>query len=195
MTATAPTATAPADETYHIELKPCADPLHRHHGITRDPIQRLRRLLKVAGRDLGFRVSWGRPAPPAELVEMLEQGGTVIRFTDGPAAGRTLMLRRGPLYLRVTFDVNRLKWDALDQVTDTPNAPEAVFVYRRVGEPSAAFIDWTEHGKRRGGCFAVASYAVVAEQPADDVMRDTEKWQAWCWAQVGKAPPSPAKAG
>jgi hypothetical protein len=178
-------ATAPPSaptETYHLELKPGPDPLQRQ-GISREPIKRLRRLLRIAGRECGFRVRWGQSTPPVELSERDEFGGPMIRFTDGPAANQRLMLRRAPLYLRVTFDTIKKKWNAIDQLADTPAAGEAVFAYRRQGEPSVAMIDWTEKGRRRGGCFSVATYAVVAEQPDDATMRDTKLWREWCYAQ------------
>ena len=141
----------PTGETFHLELKPLADPRYRREGIRHAPIKRLKRLLKFAGRACGFRIRWGRSPSPVELTDAEQAETPMIRFTDGPAAGRTLMLQRAPLFLRVTYDPNRLKWDALDPLTDTPIAPEQITVYRRVGEPSAAYLDWTENGRRRGG--------------------------------------------
>ena len=180
------------DETFHIELKPVADPAYRREGIRREPIKRLKRLLKFAGRECGFRIRWGRSPSPIELTDAEQPETPMIQFTDGPAAGRTLMLQRAPLFLRVTYDPNRLKWDALDQLADVPIAPEEITVYRRVGEPSAAYLDWTERGRRRGGKFAIATYVLASEQPDDATARDTKKWRKWCWAQVRAKPAAPA---
>lgn len=111
----------------------------------------------------------------------------MTRFLDGPAAGRVLMLRRSPLYLRAVRGPDG-KWDALDQLGDVPGPGEAVVAYRRVGEAGALHIDSTEcvkvgnKTKRRrvGRWYGVAEYRVVDQQPADDVLRDTEAWRAWC---------------
>lgn len=180
------------EETFHLELKPVADPAFRRDGIRREPIKRLKRLLKYAGRELGFRIRWGRDSPPVELTEADQPEQHMIRFLDGPAAGRSLMLRRAPLYLRAVWDAVNQKWDALDQLTDLPAPGEMIVVYRRTGEPSAAFIDWTEKGRRRGGCFAVAEYALVSDQPDDATTRLTKSWRKWCWAQVRSQAPTGA---
>lgn len=171
-------------DTYLLELKPCADPYHRNHGITREPIYRLKRLLKYAARECGFRIDWGRTSSPAE--------DPMIRFADGPAAEQLLMLRRAPLFLRVVFDTGNQQWDALDQLADRPAAGEAIWVYRREGEPNVCRLDWTVKGRRVGGRFASATYRVVAEQPDDATMRDTQLWRQWCWDQV-KAEPQRTK--
>lgn len=117
----------------------------------------------------------------------------MIRFLDGPAAAKFLILRRAPLYLRVVYDSFNRKWDALDQLNDQAAAGETIVVYRRVGEARAGFVDWTERGRRRGGYSAIASYSLVAEQPDDATVRDTTKWRAWCCEQLkrdAKAEPS-----
>lgn len=100
----------------------------------------------------------------------------MIRFVDGPAAGVTLMLRRAPLYLRVTKGPH---WDALDQLNDFPDPDEVLTAYRRVGTPGMVHIDFT---RKRSAWFAVATYRVVPDQPPDRVVRSTYLWRAWCWA-------------
>jgi len=166
-------------DTYLLDLKPGPDP-YRRHGINREPIYRLKRLLKFAARDCGFKIEWGRIPPPT--------GNPMIRFSDGPAAEQLLMLKRAPLFLRVTLHTLKQEWNALDQLADKPEPGEAIFVYRRVGEPSYAMIDWTEGRRRVGGKFAAATYAYVAQQPDDATLRNTEKWQAWCVSQVKQCP-------
>jgi hypothetical protein len=185
MTAPAPVAEPRpdlSDETFLLELKPGPDPIYRHFGIRRTAIYRLRLLLKNAARCWGFKVAWGRESATIPLTTDDDNaGGSMVRFTDGPAAGRTLNLRRSPLYLRVTFDPATKKWDGLDQLSDEPAAGEQVIVYRRVGEPSVAFLDWSDAtGRRCGGRVAMWSYELVQQQPEDAVLRDTAKWQAWC---------------
>ena len=56
----------------------------------------------------------------------------MTRFLDGPAAGNALMLRRAPLFLRVTIDAAGGKVDALDQLDDDPQDGETVHVYRQL---------------------------------------------------------------
>jgi hypothetical protein len=109
----------------------------------------------------------------------------VIRYLDGPAAACLggLLLRRAPLYLRVTRSPEG-KWDALDQLTDTPAPGEVLYAYRRQSQSGAYFLDWTEGGRRRGGCFVQATYVFVPEQPPDAVMRDTQQWRAWARTQA-----------
>jgi hypothetical protein len=181
-------ADPPADqaETYHLELKPAGDPLYRRTGHSRAPLYRLRLLLKHAGRECGFRIRWGRASPPVEPLDREHLEHAMIRLTDGPAAGQTLLLRRAPLYLRVVFNLATRKWDGLDQLGDTPQPGELIYAYRRVAKPGSCMLDWTEKGRRRGGCFAVASYAVVADPPDEATLRATEAWRQWCWDQVGK---------
>lgn len=102
----------------------------------------------------------------------------MIVFSNGPAAGVTLLLRLAPLFLRVT---RGLGWDALDQLGDFPDAEEAVVAYRRVGEAGHVHIDFT---RRRSAWYATGCYEVVQEQPPDRVLRSKHLWRAWCWAQV-----------
>ncbi len=112
----------------------------------------------------------------------------MTRFLDGPAAGQLLMLKRAPVFLRVVQDRGG-KWDALDQLSDTPQPGETVTIYRKVfGSGGSAFVDGRDlkTGKRWGGLFQSGDYRVVAEQPAAEVTRDTAKWQEWCEAEVAK---------
>jgi hypothetical protein len=104
----------------------------------------------------------------------------VISFLGGPAAGESLTVKRAPLFLRVVFSTIRKpgnRWDALDQPTDTPQANETIHVYVRKGKASTIFWKGT---KGNSGAFAHAQYAYLEKPPSEDVLRDTEKWQAWC---------------
>jgi hypothetical protein len=178
------TAAPPPVETYHLELKPCADPLQRNHGITRAPIYRLKRLLKYADRQCGFRIRWGQLSPPIELSERDGYAGGLIRFTDGPAAGQRLLTTRTPLLLRAVYDRLWRKWYAIDQLADAVPSGQEVVAYLRLGQPQPAVLDWTADGRRVGESLALASYTVVTEQPDDATARDTAKWQEWCRAMA-----------
>lgn len=103
----------------------------------------------------------------------------MTRFLDGPAAGEVLMLQRAPDYLRAVQNALSGAWDALDLLKDTPGPTDLLIVaYRRVGDRTSCHVDWT---RQRSGWYMGGSYELVAEQPADDVLRDTERWRAWCW--------------
>lgn len=106
----------------------------------------------------------------------------MTRFLDGPAKGVLLMLRRTPLYLRVTVNRQGIKdkWDALDQLSDEPHTAESVYVYRRASRDGTVHIDYTDKSRRRrGDWFSSASYKFVEVQPAESVLRDNEQWRAW----------------
>jgi hypothetical protein len=112
----------------------------------------------------------------------------VTKFEDGPAAGVMLALRRSPLYLRVVRDAEG-KFDALDRLDDEPAAGEALFAYRLVKSDGVVHLSMTDRrGRRCGGFYAMAGYAVVEDQPPDEVMRDTEKWREWATARHAQGP-------
>lgn len=108
-------------------------------------------------------------------------------FEGGPAAGVTLMLRRAPIYLRVTRSAEG--FDALDLLKDEPAEGEELFAYKLAGKPGAVHIDFT---RRSSAWFTVARYVWVAEQPAQEVMRSRSRWRAWCevtWDADGRRKP------
>lgn len=96
----------------------------------------------------------------------------MVRFTDGPAAGVVLDLRRAPLLLRAVVSPHGT-WDALDQLGDAPQPREKAFVYLRTTPQRFIFL-------RPGGRYAMAEYRLYAEQPAAVTTRDTARWRAWC---------------
>jgi len=116
------------------------------------------------------------------------------RFLDGPAAGVSLSLGRSPVFLRVVRDPSG-KWDALDQLGDSPAPNEEIHVYWRVSDPVIAHVDGRnpKTGKRYGSWMSIADYVLHDAQPADDVARDKAAWPEWC-SQQGKmlaaAPPA-----
>ncbi len=100
----------------------------------------------------------------------------MITFLDGPAEGARLNLRRAPIFLRVVLDASG-EIDALDQLDDEPRPTEAIHVYSRTGPPSRGIACTRGHGCHP---FVVAEYRYWQGQPSEDVLRNTEKWQAWC---------------
>lgn len=109
----------------------------------------------------------------------------MVSFLDGPAQGVHLTLQRTPTYLRVVrrSEAGKFVWDALDQLTDTPQLDETCFAYCLVGGTGVCHIDYTEKGKRKGLWCKVATYCVCDPQPNDETMRDTSLWRAWCYAE------------
>lgn len=105
----------------------------------------------------------------------------MIKFLDGPAAGKTIWLRRAPIYLRVVIDGETV--DALDQLDDTPKASETIHAYRVIGKPS--WIHLCVRGKDRsgGGYWGAGEYEVCDPQPDEATMRDNERWREWATEQ------------
>lgn len=115
----------------------------------------------------------------------------MIRFLDGPAAGVALALARTPLFLRVVQSPGG-KWDALDQLSDSPHPRETIHVYRLEALQGFAHMDLRDKaGRRRGVNTAIGSYLFV-ETPEDHAVRENPKWAAWVavrakaegWTQV-----------
>lgn len=94
----------------------------------------------------------------------------MITFSDGPAHGIILDLRRAPKFLRVVINAEG-EVDALDQL----------HAYELVGKPSRYHVCRTP--RRLSGWHIAAQYRHVPQQPSDATMRDTAEWQAWCLAQ------------
>ena len=100
-------------------------------------------------------------------------------FNGGPANGRVLMLKRSPLYLRVTQDGR--SFDALDQLDDAPKPGEKVFAYARVGAFGMMHVN---SRKSCGGFFTFASYSFIEAQPIADALVEQEKWRQWCQSKA-----------
>lgn len=96
-------------------------------------------------------------------------------FLDGPAKGKTLMLKRAARFLRVVE--NDGSFDALDQPCDVPTPNEKLYAYTVVGDVGHCHI----HASRgRGGFYPIANYKLVEAQPTEAEMRDNASWRAWC---------------
>lgn len=101
-------------------------------------------------------------------------------FNDGPAQGQKLMLKRAPFFLRVVRDGNG-KFDALDQLDDSPAPGERLFAYVIIGLPGSCHV---RAAGNRGGFFVMANYGVANPQPDDATMRDQDAWSSWCEANA-----------
>lgn len=110
----------------------------------------------------------------------------MTKFLDGPAAARSLMLRRAPMFLRVTDDGEKI--DALDQLEDTPRANETLYCY--VMSEYRGGIHLLIRGKNRaaGGFYMSADYTFVIPQPPDEEMRTNHRWRAWTEANSNLIP-------
>lgn len=91
-------------------------------------------------------------------------------FLNGPAKGKSLMLHRSPLFLRVVEKAE--EWDALDQVNDSPAAGETIHVYERTYKGGKA--------KSASGCYPLAHYRLHDNPPPIETQRDTALWRQWC---------------
>jgi hypothetical protein len=107
----------------------------------------------------------------------------VTRFEDGPAQNTALSLRRAPYYLRVVMKDG--KFDALDQLEDTPAADEQITVYFLKSNDGFVHVDGRDPktGKRFGRTETMATYKLCPVQPDDATVRSTMLWQAWCQEQ------------
>lgn len=101
---------------------------------------------------------------------------------------------RGPLTLRRTprfprFVLTGTDWstlDALDQLDDTPRPGERVIAAEKRDESSVHY-DGVRNGRRFGEWHRTATYVPVPDPPPQDVLRDTERWRAWCVARMDAA--------
>lgn len=103
----------------------------------------------------------------------------MISFSDGPAQGVNLMLRRAPYFLRVTFDGK--DWDGLDQLSDSPRSDEKVYVYRINSFPTWCHVRASKPAN--SGVFMHADYSLFEPQPPDETLRDVVAWRKWTESQ------------
>lgn len=94
------------------------------------------------------------------------------------------MLKRMPVFLRVTESNG--KFDALDQLTDSPRPEEKLYAYHLAAFRGNAFID----GCKCRGCYPISEFHLWPNQPSDAVMRDNVAWGQWCQSQSTTVLPS-----
>jgi hypothetical protein len=88
------------------------------------------------------------------------------------------------MFLRVVIDESGVV-DALDQLDDHPKQSETVIAYRRVKDTLTNFhLRCGRESKLKSGWYQAAQYRVIEQQPSEETLRDTAKWQAWCMEQV-----------
>lgn len=110
----------------------------------------------------------------------------MTKFLDGPAIGQTLMLKRAPIFLRVTVatlaESGRERVDALDQLEDNALPDETLHCYVMSKYLGSCHI------KRSGGggFYQMAEYKLRDPQPTDADMRSNEAWATWCESQPDK---------
>jgi hypothetical protein len=101
-------------------------------------------------------------------------------FADGPAAGKSVLLQRAPIALRVVIDQDG-KMDALDLLEDAPQTNEEVYVYvREGGVTGAGFVDYRDsRGRRQGKRFESGIYKLFTPQPRQVDVRSNKYWKEW----------------
>lgn len=108
----------------------------------------------------------------------------MTRFLDGPAAGRTLWLRRAPLFLRFVMGPTG-GGDALDMPEDIASDDETMTVYERVTPPRYTHVrmSGSRHGSRSGVYYG-ADYRLVKQPPDDRTARSNSAWREWSNAKA-----------
>lgn len=101
----------------------------------------------------------------------------MTKFLDGPAAGKTLMLKNSPVLLRVT-EANG-NFDALDRHTDEPRFDEVLTLYRLKEHTGNCHLRFGGNKKHMSGFYPVSTYELHPEQPPEEVMRDPKLWAEW----------------
>lgn len=107
----------------------------------------------------------------------------MTRFLDGPAQGQHFMIRRTPIFVRVTEENG--KWDILNDAGDAPRKTETPRAYVLTERPGMVCI---RAAKGRGGIFQSGVYRHCDPQPNEATMRDESAWTAWVWRNRGQAP-------
>ncbi len=95
-------------------------------------------------------------------------------FEDGPAKGTTLLLRRTPIFLRVTEEGG--KFDALNELKDVARTGEKLFVYKMSKNRGTCHINASGG---RGGFYSMVTYKLIEPQPLDLDIRANKDWAAW----------------
>lgn len=108
----------------------------------------------------------------------------MTHFIDGPAMAKTLMLRRAVTLLRVTVNEHG-EIDALDGPEDTAKPEEEwIYAYVNTGKREGSMhIRYGGKQKHLSGFYPMAEYRLYDVQPPDEIMRDNNKWRAWCQTQ------------
>lgn len=106
-------------------------------------------------------------------------------FSDGPAKGQHLNLKRTPIYLRVVEENGT--WDALNEVEDEPKPSETVHVYLMSKHLGTCHIN---AGRGRGGFYNIVEYRHLDVQVPQQILRNGDQWTKWV-NEYNKANPAP----
>lgn len=99
-----------------------------------------------------------------------------MNFHGGPANRVCLGLRRAPAILRVVVNPQTKDIDALDQLSDSPEAGETIHVYKlRDGKAGRVHLCYRGRNRSQSGWYATGDYDFV-ETPPDDKVRDPARW-------------------
>ena len=112
---------------------------------------------------------------------------TIVHLKLGSLRG-PLSLERAPRFLR--FVMVGSKWetlDALDQPDDAPTPEEKCYAAEQVDSSNVHLSCRSPEGRRYGRWEKTATYKLVDDQPAQEVMRDWEQWAKWCEARLSPA--------
>lgn len=104
----------------------------------------------------------------------------MTRFLDGPAKNQHFMIRRTPIFVRVTEENG--KWDILNEASDAPRKTETPHAYVLTEKPGMCCI---RAAKGQGGIFQSGVYRHCNPQPSVTTMRDEAAWV--CWVNDNKA--------
>ena len=101
----------------------------------------------------------------------------MLELIDGPCKG-TFFVKRAPVYLRCVKNQLTEEIDVLDQLEDTPQGFESVYVYKLQGDAGWMHI----RGTKIHGFYALGKYKYLPEVDGE-VLRDNSAWQAWAMSQ------------
>lgn len=104
----------------------------------------------------------------------------MLQLVDGPCKG-TYLVKRAPLFLRAVLNKEG-KADVLDQIEDTPEKSEGVYVYQLEGNAGWVHL----HGTKVHGFYAMGTYHHLSDVDGES-LRDNAAWQAWATARNHEA--------
>ena len=128
----------------------------------------------------------------------------MLQLLDGPCQG-TFMVKRAPIFLRAVAKPVLLprepgdeegqirtdlgECDVLDQLEDTPEAGEQVFVYKLQGKAGSFHIHARgKDGKAISGWYAMGQYKHLPEVDGEQ-LRDNGRWRVWVQERLQKVEP------
>ena len=114
----------------------------------------------------------------------------MTRFLDGPCRNAILHLQRSPVMLRVVvkFVDQKPSYDALDQLDDTVEPGEKVYLYKMVSNDGWVHFDGRDPktGRRVGRTEPINSYSYFPDQPTQEVLKDNKQYHQWCDENEGR---------